>query len=55
VCNFEGCGKSFHRLDQLKRHAITHERKRLKAASPESDSTVTKTEIEGRGEEDSDV
>jgi len=51
ACNFEGCGKSFHRLDQLKRHAITHE-KRLKAASSESDSTVTKTEIDGRVEGD---
>lgn len=29
VCNINGCGKSFHRLDQLKRHAITHERKKL--------------------------
>jgi uncharacterized Zn-finger protein len=47
VCNFEGCGKSFHRLDQLKRHAIMHERKRLKATTSESDSTVTKTEVDG--------
>jgi len=39
-------------LDQLKRHAITHERKRFKAASSESDSTVTKAEIDGRSEED---
>ncbi|KAE9376951.1 hypothetical protein N431DRAFT_368425 [Stipitochalara longipes BDJ] len=52
VCNIEGCGKSFHRLDQLKRHASTHERKRLKAASSESDSTVTKLRIDGRGDED---
>ncbi len=52
ACNFEGCGKSFHRLDQLKRHAITHERKRHKATYSESDSTGTKTEIDGHGEED---
>ncbi|PMD48526.1 hypothetical protein L207DRAFT_414991 [Hyaloscypha variabilis F] len=51
ACNVDGCGKSFHRLDQLKRHAITHG-KRLKAASSESESTVTKAEVDGRGEED---
>jgi len=49
ACNYEGCGKSFHRLDQLKRHTMTHERK---AASSESESTVTKTEIAGPVEED---
>jgi hypothetical protein len=52
ACNFEGCGKSFHRLDQLKRHAITHERKLLKVASSESGSTATKIEIDGGREED---
>jgi uncharacterized Zn-finger protein len=51
ACNVDGCGKFFHRLDQLKRHAITHG-KRLKAASSESESTVTKAEVDGRGEED---
>jgi hypothetical protein len=50
ACSFEGCGKSFHRLDQLKRHAITHERKRHKAASSEFDSAGTKTEIDGHDE-----
>jgi len=52
ACNVDGCGKSFHRLDQLKRHAITHERKRRKTTSSESESTVAKTEIDGRGEEE---
>lgn len=52
VCNFTGCGKSFHRLDQLKRHAITHEKKRIKNPPSESDSTITKTDIEARSEED---
>ncbi len=51
ACNVDGSGKSFHRLDQLKRHAITHG-KRLKAASSESESTVTKAEVDGHGEED---
>ncbi|KAG4442769.1 hypothetical protein IFR05_001786 [Cadophora sp. M221] len=26
VCPVSGCGKSFHRLDQLKRHALTHDK-----------------------------
>ncbi|EKD15902.1 uncharacterized protein L3040_003240 [Drepanopeziza brunnea f. sp. 'multigermtubi'] len=26
VCPISGCGKSFHRLDQLKRHALTHDK-----------------------------
>ncbi|CZS90441.1 hypothetical protein WAI453_004174 [Rhynchosporium graminicola] len=30
ACPIPGCGKSFHRLDQLKRHALTHD-KPLKA------------------------
>lgn len=52
ACNYVGCGRSFHRLDQLKRHTMTHERKRFQAASSESESTVTKTEIAGQVEED---
>ncbi len=60
VCAVPGCGKSFHRLDQLKRHSCTHDKPkkssskqpRSKKAKPSSDveSVTTKTETERRYE-----
>jgi hypothetical protein len=56
-CNYPGCSKSFHRLDQLKRHRIVHTRAEEKmgrgrgsAVGSESESGITKTETEARDE-----
>ncbi|CAG8950524.1 hypothetical protein HYFRA_00002731 [Hymenoscyphus fraxineus] len=42
TCNFPGCSKSFHRLDQLKRHKAMHTRAKSVVSEGE-----TKTESEG--------
>jgi len=50
-CSFPECGKSFHRLDQLKRHAGTHNRERkaksIKSTLHSDSMSIKTTETEG--------
>jgi hypothetical protein len=53
TCRFEACNKSFHRLDQLKRHEGKHTRKGVSGSlgTSEAGSVSTKAETE-KGSED---
>jgi hypothetical protein len=54
-CSYEGCTKSFHRLDQLKRHRLVHIRAEGKSGKhdvgTESESGITRTDSELGSEE----
>lgn len=47
ACTFPGCLKSFHRLDQLKRHATMHTRAGGAGVGGVASENETKTESEG--------
>lgn len=54
ACPVSGCGKSFHRLDQLKRHALTHDkppkdRSKKRAPRKQKSTVATVEDLEGDG------
>lgn len=54
ACSVPGCGKSFHRLDQLKRHALTHDKPpkdstKKRAPKKQKWNVATADDLEGDG------
>ncbi|KAK0104535.1 zinc-finger protein [Cadophora gregata] len=54
ACPIPGCGKSFHRLDQLKRHAMTHDKppkdvSKKRAPRKQKWNVTIADELEGNG------